>query len=301
MKNFVEKPNLEKAQSYINEGQYFWNSGMFLIRADIFLEELGGFRPDILKACQQSFNDVEADQDFVRPNKQAFEACPKDSIDYAIMEKSDKVEMIPLDAQWSDIGSWSELASHTPVDSNGNSNLGDILTHDASNNYLRSEKKLLTAVGIHDLIVVDSDDSILVAHKDSAQDVKKIVEQLEERQRPESKNHLQVYRPWGWYKTIDLGTQFKVKHISVKPGAKLSLQKHHHRAEHWIVVSGTALVTNGEKQFLMSENESTYIPIGHIHRLENPGKIPLSMIEVQSGNYLEEDDIVRLEDDYNRN
>ena len=297
---FVEKPNLEKAKAYLSEGNFLWNSGMFLIRADVYLSELKKYRPDILEACQKSFENTSDDMDFVRPGVEEFAACPKDSIDYAIMEKSQLVKVIPLDAGWSDVGSWTELASHQSEDAHKNSCLGDTLTIDSERNFIRADKKLIATVGVNDLLIVDTDDALLVAHKSKAQDVKKIVEELQEQNRPEADINRKVYRPWGWYNTIDQGPQFKVKRISVNPGAKLSLQKHHHRAEHWVVVSGTALVTNGDKEILLSENQSTYIPIGVQHRLENPGKIALEIIEVQSGTYLEEDDIVRLDDNYGR-
>ncbi|EDM29028.1 Mannose-1-phosphate guanylyltransferase/mannose-6-phosphate isomerase [Lentisphaera araneosa HTCC2155] len=298
--NFVEKPNLEKAEAYLSEGNFLWNSGMFLIRADIYLSELKKYRPDILEACEKSFENTSDDMDFVRPGVEEFAACPKDSIDYAIMEKSQVVKVIPLDAGWSDVGSWTELANQHSEDTYENSCVGDTLTIDSERNFIRANKKLIATVGVSDLLIVDTDDALLVAHKSKAQDVKKIVEELKEQSRPEADINSKVYRPWGWYNTIDQGPQFKVKRISVNPGAKLSLQKHHHRAEHWVVVTGTAIVTNGDKEILLSENQSTYIPIGVQHRLENPGKIDLEIIEVQSGTYLEEDDIVRLDDNYGR-
>ena len=297
---FVEKPDQEMAKSYLEEKNYFWNSGMFLVRVDIYLEELKKFRLDIYEACLHSFNERSSDNDFIRPQKELFEACPKDSIDYAIMEKSSKVKMMPLNAGWSDVGTWDELSKTSDADQNGNVCIGDTMVLNSKNNYLRSSKKLMATVGVEDLIIVDTDDALLVAHKNCTEDVKKIVTQLKTQNRPEATVNLTVYRPWGSYSNVDLGSSFKVKHITVKPGAKLSLQKHFHRAEHWVIVKGTALVTNGNKKLLLSENQSSYIPIGTIHRLENPGKIPLELIEVQSGNYLEEDDIVRFEDDYGR-
>jgi len=297
---FVEKPNKETAVSYLEEDNYFWNSGMFLVRVDIYLEELKRFRLDIYEACLSSFYQRSNDSDFIRPNKDIFESCPKDSIDYAVMEKSSKVKMVPLNAGWSDVGTWDELSKTSETDDNGNVCIGDTMTLNSKNNYLRSSKKLMATVGVEDLIIVDTDDALLVAHKNCSEDVKKIVTKLESENRSEATENLTVYRPWGSYSNVDLGSSFKVKHITVKPGAKLSLQKHFHRAEHWVIVKGTALVTNGDKKLLLSENQSSYIPIGTIHRLENPGKIPLELIEVQSGNYLEEDDIVRFEDDYGR-
>ena len=300
VEQFVEKPDLKKAQSYIQESNYFWNSGMFLVRSDIYLEELKKYRPDIYEACCRSWDEMSSDADFIRPEKNSFEACPKESIDYAIMEKSSKVKMIPLSAGWSDVGTWDELSKTSEADEEGNVCLGDIITHNSKNNYFRSSKKLMATVGVEDLIVVDTDDALLVAHKNCSEDVKKIVNKLELENRPEAKVNQTVFRPWGSYSNIDAGASFKVKHITVQPGAKLSLQKHFHRAEHWVIVKGTALVTNGDNKLLLSENQSTYIPIGTLHRLENPGKIALELIEVQSGNYLEEDDIVRYEDDYGR-
>ncbi|CAM3871222.1 mannose-1-phosphate guanylyltransferase/mannose-6-phosphate isomerase [Parendozoicomonas haliclonae] len=297
---FVEKPDLETAKQYLASGNYFWNSGMFMFKASRYLEELGRYRPDILAACQSAMEVQHTDLDFVRLNEEAFKSCPDDSIDYAVMEKTADAVVIPLDAGWSDVGSWSSLADISNKDNLGNSTLGDTLLHDTRNTYVRSEKKLIATVGVDDLIITETDDSILVAHKDKVQDVKKIVEALKASGRSEAKLHRKVYRPWGCYDSIDAGERFQVKRITVKPGAQLSLQKHYHRAEHWIVVKGTALVTNGDKQILLTENQSTYIPIGEVHRLENPGKFDLELIEVQSGSYLGEDDIVRFEDTYGR-
>ena len=300
VEQFVEKPDLETAQTYLTSGDYYWNSGMFLFKASRYLEELKKFRPDILEACQKAMEVQNADLDFVRLDELAFKACPDESIDYAVMEKTTDAVVIPLDAGWSDVGSWSSLADISEKDEAGNSTLGDVLLHDTHNTYVRSEKKLIATVGVDDLVITESDDAILVAHKDRVQDVKKIVDRLKSENRPEVKLHRKVYRPWGAYDSIDMGERFQVKRITVKPGAQLSLQMHHHRAEHWIVVKGTALITNGDQEILLTENQSTYIPIGAVHRLENPGKFDLELIEVQSGGYLGEDDIVRYEDTYGR-
>ncbi len=297
---FVEKPDLETAQGYLASGDYYWNSGMFLFKASRYLEELNTFRPDILEACRKAMEVQNADLDFVRLDELAFKACPDESIDYAVMEKTNDAVVIPLDAGWSDVGSWSSLADISEKDEAGNSTLGDVLLYDTRNTYVRSEKKLIATVGVDDLVITESDDAILVAHKDRVQDVKKIVDRLKAENRPEVKLHRKVYRPWGAYDSIDMGERFQVKRITVKPGAQLSLQMHHHRAEHWIVVKGTALITNGDQEILLTENQSTYIPIGAVHRLENPGKFDLELIEVQSGGYLGEDDIVRYEDTYGR-
>ncbi|WP_422473807.1 mannose-1-phosphate guanylyltransferase/mannose-6-phosphate isomerase [Endozoicomonas sp. ALB032] len=300
VEHFVEKPDLETAQGYLATGDYYWNSGMFLFKASRYLEELNKFRPDILEACQKAMEVQTADLDFVRLDELAFKACPEESIDYAVMEKTTDAVVVPLDAGWSDVGSWSSLADISEKDEVGNSTLGDVLLHDTRNTYVRSEKKLIATLGVDDLVITESDDAILVAHKNRVQDVKKIVERLKAANRSEAKLHRKVYRPWGAYDSIDMGDRFQVKRITVKPGAQLSLQMHHHRAEHWIVVKGTALVTNGDQEILLTENQSTYIPIGVVHRLENPGKFDLELIEVQSGGYLGEDDIVRFEDTYGR-
>ena len=300
VEEFVEKPSLEVAKGYLETGNYLWNSGMFLFSASRYLQELKRCRPDILVACEQAMSAAEIDQDFVRPDKPAFLQCPSESIDYAVMEKTDQAVVVPMDCGWSDVGSWSALWEVSDKDANGNSLQGDVLAIDSCNSFIRSDKKLVAAVGVENLIVVESDDAIMVAAKDRVQDVKKVVEQLKQQQRSEAQLHRKVFRPWGYYDSIDNGDRFQVKRIVVKPGASLSLQMHHHRAEHWVVVSGTAEVTLGDNTFLLSENESTFIPIGETHRLENPGNIPLEMIEVQSGSYLGEDDIVRFEDTYGR-
>jgi len=304
--SFVEKPDLATAQSYIDGGDYLWNSGMFMFKADRYLEELNKHQPDIYTACVAAMENTSRDMDFIRVNKAAFEACPDDSIDYAVMEPlcsaagSDTAVVIPLDAGWSDVGSWSALWDIKDKDSDGNVLQGDVISRNSRNNYVVAEEKLVAVIGVDNLVVVDTKDAILVANKDQVQEVKAIVAELKAQGRTEHIQHRVVHRPWGKYDSIDNGERHQVKHITVKPGAKLSLQKHHHRAEHWVVVSGTAQVTNGDKTFLVGENESTYIPIGVVHSLANPGKIPLELIEVQSGSYLGEDDIVRLEDVYGR-
>jgi len=273
---------------------------MFLFKASRYLEELQKHRSDIYDACQLSMKDVTKDNDFLRVNKPAFDACPSESIDYAVMEKTEHAVVVPMDAGWSDIGSWSSLWDISKKDLNGNSVHGDVILHETNNSYVRTDGKLVAAIGVDDLVIVATKDVLVVAHKDSDQDVKKIAEQLKQKKRTEWELHREVYRPWGKYDSIDSGDRYQAKRITVKPGAKLSVQMHHHRAEHWIVVSGTARVTNGEKKFLLSENESTYIPVGVVHALENPGKVDLELIEVQTGSYLGEDDIVRFEDKYGR-
>ncbi|KMM80730.1 mannose-1-phosphate guanylyltransferase/mannose-6-phosphate isomerase [Pseudomonas deceptionensis] len=297
---FVEKPDLVTAQEYLASGSYFWNSGMFMFRASRYLEELESYRPDILAACRAALAGGSQDMHFTRVDEAAFAACPDDSVDYAVMEKTADAVMVPLDAGWSDIGSWTALWDVSDKDQQGNVFKGDVLNQQSRNTYVHADSRLVATVGLDDLVIVETKDAVLVAHKDHVQDVKKIVEQLKSGSRTEHINHREVYRPWGVYDSVDNGHRYQVKRITVKPGAKLSVQMHHHRAEHWIVVSGTAKVTNGEKTYLVCENESTYIPIGQIHALENPGVIPLELIEVQSGSYLGEDDIVRFEDKYGR-
>ena len=297
---FVEKPDLVTAQGYLDSGRYFWNSGMFMFRASRYLEELETYRPDILAACRAALAGGSQDLHFTRVDEAAFAACPDDSVDYAVMEKTADAVMVPLDAGWSDIGSWTALWDVSDKDQQGNVFKGDVLNQQSRNTYVHADSRLVATVGLDDLVIVETKDAVLVAHKDHVQDVKKIVEQLKNGSRTEHINHREVYRPWGVYDSVDNGHRYQVKRITVKPGAKLSVQMHHHRAEHWIVVSGTARVTNGEKTYLVCENESTYIPIGQIHALENPGVIPLELIEVQSGSYLGEDDIVRFEDKYGR-
>lgn len=297
---FVEKPNEEVAQSYLTSGDYLWNSGMFLFKASRYLEELEKFRPDILAACQEAMINVEKDLDFTRPDREAFLQCADESIDYAVMEKTSDAVVVPLDAGWSDVGSYSALWEVCQQDAQHNVIKGDVIAHDTNNSYIHSQNKLIATLGVDNLVVIDTPDAVLVADKDKVQNVKEIVNQLKAQQRPEAKLHREVYRPWGKYDSIDTGERFQVKRITVNAGAKLSVQMHHHRAEHWIIVSGTAKVTLDDETILLSENQSTYIPIGVVHALENPGKLPLEMIEVQSGSYLGEDDIVRFEDRYGR-
>ena len=297
---FVEKPNAETAQNYLECGDYLWNSGMFLFKASRYLEELEKFRPDILKSCQEAMVKVEKDLDFTRPDNEAFLQCADESIDYAVMEKTEDAVVVPLDAGWSDVGSYSALWEVCQQDAQQNVIKGDVIAHDTSNSYLHSQNKLIATLGVDNLVVIDTPDAVLIADKDKVQNVKEIVNELKAQQRPEAKLHREVYRPWGKYDSVDNGERFQVKRITVNPGAKLSVQMHHHRAEHWIVVSGTAKVTLDGETILLSENQSSYIPIGVVHALENPGKLPLEMIEVQSGSYLGEDDIVRFEDRYGR-
>jgi mannose-1-phosphate guanylyltransferase/mannose-6-phosphate isomerase len=300
VEQFVEKPDLKTAQGYFASGDYYWNSGMFLFKASRYLEELKKHSPEILLTCEESMQESMPDMDFVRVNIAAFQRCPDDSIDYAVMEKTESSMVIPMDAGWSDVGSWSALWDVSEKDENNNVIKGDVIAVNSVNNYLHSANKLIAVVGIDNLVVVETKDAILVAHKEQVQDVKTIVNHLKALGRTEHKIHREVYRPWGKYDSLDIGNRDQVKRITVKPGAKLSIQMHHHRAEHWIVVSGTAKVTNGDKTILLTENESTYIPIGQVHALENPGVLPLELIEVQSGSYLGEDDIVRFEDRYGR-
>ncbi|MDA7717816.1 mannose-1-phosphate guanylyltransferase/mannose-6-phosphate isomerase [Pseudomonadales bacterium] len=297
---FVEKPLIDLAQDYVKSGDYLWNSGMFLFRASRYLEELQKFRADIYKACVLSLAKPQTDLDFVRIESQPFVGCPSESIDYAVMEKTEDAVVVPMDAGWNDIGSWSSLWNISEKDGNGNAQHGDIMLHQTNNSYIRTDGKLVAAIGVSDLIIVSTKDAVLVAHKDSAQDSKIIVQKLKDNGRTEWKSSRETYRPWGKYDSIDNGDRYQVKRLTVKPGHKLSVQMHHHRAEHWIVVSGSAKVTNGDSTFLLSENESTYIPVGVVHALENPGKIELQLIEIQSGSYLGEDDIVRFEDIYGR-
>ena len=297
---FAEKPSLEVAQGYISSGEYYWNSGMFLFRASSYIEELNKFRPDILEQCKASVMDVKADLDFLRINKETFESCPAESIDYAVMEKTSQAVVVSMDAGWSDIGSWSSLWDISEKDGDGNSTHGDVILHNTHNSYVKTDERLVAAIGVNDLVIVSTKDALMVAHKDSVQDVKIITANLKARSRREWELNHEVFRPWGKYDSIDSGDRYQVKRITVKPGAKLSVQMHHHRSEHWVVVCGTARVTNGESTFLLAENESTYIQAGIVHALENPGKVDLELIEVQTGLYLGEDDIVRFEDIYGR-
>jgi mannose-1-phosphate guanylyltransferase/mannose-6-phosphate isomerase len=306
LQRFVEKPDRATAQQYLDSGNYFWNSGMFMLQAGRWLQHMETLQPDMLACCRRAYAAGKPDQDFYRVDKTHFKLCPADSIDYAIMEKltgqqqSNKTALIPLAAGWSDIGAWAALWEISVKDATGNVVKGDVISVNSNNSLLLSHHRLVASVGISDLVVIETADAVLVAHRDHVQDVKAIVAQLKQRQRDEYLVHRRVYRPWGSYEGIDHGERYQVKRIMVNPGAALSLQMHHHRAEHWIVVKGTAKVTRGEDIFLVSENQSTYIPIGTQHRLENPGSIPLEMIEVQSGSYLGEDDIVRFDDKYGR-
>ncbi|PKG81326.1 mannose-1-phosphate guanylyltransferase/mannose-6-phosphate isomerase [Colwellia sp. 75C3] len=297
---FVEKPKQDVADEYLASGDYLWNSGMFLFKASRYLEELAKHRSDILENCQKAMKGVEQDLDFLRPNKTDFLACASESIDYAVMEKTDSAVVIPLDAGWSDVGSYSALWEVCEQNEDKNVLKGDVIAQQTTNSYIHSQNRLIATVGVDNLVIIDTPDAVLVANKDKVQEVKKIVEQLKKEQRSEAVIHREVYRPWGKYDSVDSGERFQVKRITVKPGAKLSVQMHHHRAEHWIIVSGTAKVTIDDSTVLLSENQSAYIPIGAVHALENPGKLPLEMIEVQSGSYLGEDDIVRFEDKYGR-
>jgi mannose-1-phosphate guanylyltransferase/mannose-6-phosphate isomerase len=297
---FVEKPNLERAQEFLKSGDYLWNSGMFMFRASRYLQELEKFAPQIARVCRAAFDHAQSDLDFMRIDAKTFENCPSDSIDYAVMEKTSDAVVVPLDAGWSDVGSWSALHEACDADRHGNVSRGDVISEDSNGNYLYAESRLVATVGLHDHVVVETKDAVLVAPKDRVQDVKKLVTRLKEAGRYEHSLHREVFRPWGSYDSIENGERFQVKRLKVKPGATLSLQMHHHRAEHWIVVSGTARITRGEEVFLLEENQSTYIPIGVKHRIENPGMIPLHIIEVQSGSYLGEDDIVRFDDRYGR-
>ena len=297
---FVEKPDEETAKEYISTGKYYWNSGMFMFRADRYLQELGKFAPEIVSTCKAAFDKCSPDLDFIRVDEKSFSASPNDSIDYAVMEKTDSAVVVPLDAGWSDVGSWSALWEINQQDEKGNVCKGDVITEDVNNSYIHSESRLVAAIGVDNHVIVETDDVILVADKSRVQDVKKLVAQVKQQGRHEHRFHKKVHRPWGSYEGISKSERFQVKRIMVNPGAKLSLQKHHHRAEHWVVVQGTALVTRGTEEILLTEDQSTYLPLGMIHRLENPGVIPLEIIEVQTGSYLGEDDIVRLDDTYGR-
>ena len=297
---FVEKPDLARAQGFLASGEYYWNSGMFLFKASRYIEELQKYAPDIAAAALAGQQHSQPDLDFTRIDKAAFEACRSESIDYAVMEKTADAVVVPLDAGWSDVGSWAALYDASPADADGNVLLGDVVVEDTEGCLLHAESRLVTAVGLRDHIVVETKDAVLVAPKDRVQDVKKLVARLKAEGRYEHSLHREVFRPWGSYDSIDNGDRFQVKRLTIKPGAVLSLQLHHHRAEHWIVVAGTAQITRGEEVFLLEENQSTYIPLGVKHRIQNPGKIPLHVIEVQSGTYLGEDDIVRFEDQYGR-
>lgn len=297
---FVEKPDLETAAGYLASGDYFWNSGMFLFKPEVYLAELARLQPQMLELIRKAFEGSYRDLDFCRLEEQAFADCPSNSIDYAVMEHTNLAAVVPVDIGWNDVGSWTALWEVQGRDADGNSLRGDVFVEGVQNSLIRAESRIVAAIGVKDLIIVETSDAVLVAHKDCAQEVKKVVDHLKRNARTEHEVHSRVYRPWGWYEGIDAGERFQVKRIMVKPGAKLSLQKHFHRAEHWVVVSGTAVVTRDGDTEVLTENQSTYIPIGVKHRLENPGKLPLHLIEVQSGGYLGEDDIVRYEDNYGR-
>jgi mannose-1-phosphate guanylyltransferase/mannose-6-phosphate isomerase len=297
---FVEKPNHERAREFVKSGDYYWNSGMFMFRARRYLQELARFAPEMARICEAAFRGARADLDFTRVEAATFEPCPADSIDYAVMEKTADAVVVPLNAGWSDVGSWSSLHEAGDADAYGNVAHGDVISEDTQGSYLYAESRLVAAVGLRDHVVVETKDAVLVAPKSRVQDVKKLVLHLKERGRYEHSLHREVFRPWGSYDSIETGARFQVKRLKIKPGAALSLQMHHHRAEHWVVVAGTARITRGEEVFLLEENQSTYIPIGVKHRIENPGMIALEIIEVQSGSYLGEDDIVRFEDVYGR-
>lgn len=298
---FVEKPDISTAQQYVNSGSYLWNSGMFMFKASALIAELAAHAPDILNTCRLAMESATVDHDFIRLDTKAFTTCRAESLDYAVMEKTANAVVLPLQAGWSDVGSWDALWEVSEHDAEGNVLSGDVISQDSRNCYLYSDEgRLLAAQGVDDLIVVNTADAVLVTRKGQSQDVKKIVETLKLSGRSEANQHCTVYRPWGSYHSVDAGTRYQVKRITVNPGARLSIQMHHHRAEHWVVVFGTAKVLRGKEELLLTENQSIYIPVGEVHALENPGKIPLELIEVQSGSYLGEDDIVRLEDRYGR-
>jgi mannose-1-phosphate guanylyltransferase/mannose-6-phosphate isomerase len=297
---FVEKPGPDRAREYLSSGEYLWNSGIFMMTVATWLSEMERHRPDILAACQKALNHAKHDNDFTRLDKDDFVACASDSIDYAVMEKTDRAVVVPLDAHWSDVGSWSSLWQVLGHDSSGNAMHGDVLVHDVRNSIIFSNHRLVAGVGVSDLVIVETADAVLVTHRERSQDVKDIVLQLKRKHRSEAVTHRRVFRPWGHYESIDQGDRFQVKRITVNPNAALSLQMHKQRAEHWVVVKGRARVTRDDEVFILEANQSTYIPIGSRHRLENPESTPLEMIEVQSGDYLGEDDIVRFEDKYNR-
>ncbi|MEQ6331739.1 mannose-1-phosphate guanylyltransferase/mannose-6-phosphate isomerase [Pseudomonas chengduensis] len=304
VERFVEKPDRDTAQAYLDEGGYYWNAGLFVLKASVWLAALESFRPDILQASVKSWAGKQVDSVFIRPDKEAFTAIPSESIDYAVMEKCPgsalPIKMLPLDAGWSDLGAWDAVWSVSPKDDEGNALHGDVLITESSNSLVHASSRLVALAGVENLVVIETADAVLVADRSRCQDVKQIVSLLNQQSREEHTLHRKVHRPWGWYDSIDEGGRFKVKRIQVNPKASLSLQKHHHRAEHWIVVQGTAEITRGSETLLLSENQSTYIPLGEVHRLANPGSIPLEIIEVQSGSYLGEDDIVRFDDQYGR-
>lgn len=300
IQSFIEKPDKQEAVRLLETNRFFWNAGIFLFRADVYLEELEKFAPQMVAACRRAIADAQMDTEFVRPDAEAFRASPSDSIDYAVMERTDRAAMVPLTAGWSDVGSWTALHEVSEKDEQGNSLHGDVVASGCQDSYVRAGSRLVTAVGLENMVIVEDKDSVLVAHKDKAQDVKALVDELKRQDREETQLHRQVFRPWGSYDSIDSEDGFQVKRLIVNPGAVLSLQKHAHRAEHWVVVKGTARITRDDEVFDLGVNESTYIPIGTVHRIANPGEVPVHIIEVQCGDYLGEDDIVRLEDNYGR-
>lgn len=300
IQRFVEKPDTVTAEGYVRSGQYFWNSGMFVLRADAVLAELTRFAPEIVRGCRESLEKAVSDLDFLRLDHDAFAACPEDSIDYAVMERTDRGVVVPLSCGWSDLGSWDALWQAGEKDDDGNVTRGDVLLCDVRDSFLHAETRLLAAVGLENHIVVETSDAVLVSPRDRVQEVKKLVDRLKAQNRVEAVSHKKVFRPWGHYESIGQGERYQVKRITVTPGHVLSLQKHFHRAEHWVVVRGTAVVTRDGEEILVRENESVYLPLGAVHRLANPGRIPLELIEVQVGGYLGEDDIVRFEDVYGR-
>jgi mannose-1-phosphate guanylyltransferase len=298
---FIEKPSTKNAKQYFESGEYYWNSGIFLFNSNRYLEELNKFRPNIYEACKNSMRGTKTDFNFLRVDEESFKECPNESVDYAVMENTADAVVIPMDVGWSDVGSWSSLWDITNKDKNGNVIQGDVITLNSNNSFIRSDDKMVTAIGVDNLVIAATKDVVMIANKDNAHDVNIIARQLKDSKRNEWETHREVYRPWGKYDLIDFGDHYQVKKITVKPGAALSLQKHQHRAEHWIVVIGTAKVTKGKETILLAENESVDIPIGMIHSLENPGRVDLELIEIQTGSYLGEDDIIRLEDQYGRN
>lgn len=300
VEKFVEKPDIKTAEAYVTSGNYYWNSGMFLFKASVFLKELEQFQPEILSCCKKALKNCKHDLDFIRLDKESFTKCPSDSIDYAVMENTSNATIVPLNAGWNDIGSWDALWKIESKSKDGNVTRGDVLIHDSHNCLIQAENKLVSLVGVENLVIIETKDAVLVANKDKVQDVKHIVKQLRAENRSEAELHREVYRPWGKYDGVDNGERFQVKRITVKPGQSTSMQMHYHRAEHWIIVSGLAEITCGEKTFLCAENQSAFIPQGSKHRIANPGKLPMEMIEVQTGSYLGEDDIVRFEDQYGR-
>ena len=299
--SFREKPNLVDAKKYLDSGNHYWNSGIFIFKASSYLEELEKYEPEIFNICKQSFKKATKDLDFIRLDNEEFQKCENKSIDYAVMEKTKNGMVVPFNGTWSDIGSWDALWDAKTKDINNNVSEGDVITTKVKNSYIHSTNRLVTVNDVSDLVIIDTQDALLVSSKKNSQEIKNIVQKLNDDDRNESKSHRKVYRPWGYFDSIDLGKNFQVKRILVNPGAKLSLQKHKKRAEHWVIVKGIALITCGDKVFKLKENESTYIPKGETHRLENHEKIPLEIIEIQTGNYLGEDDIIRLDDDYKRN